>query len=147
MKKVMLYAAIPTLLLLTACGKDDPIEPTASTKTSHLINGSWKLTTVVSDEDGNGTYETDDFATFPPCFTDNFIVFKANLQIEINEGLTKCDPNDPQIESGTWSLANNENNLVVNADTYPLVELSNTTLKWREEGPGNTSSIVTLTKR
>lgn len=147
MKKCMLLAALPVLFLFTACDKTDPIEPTPSIKESFLTDGSWKVTASVSDEDGNGTYETDDFATFPACFRDDFFVFKTNRQFEMNEGLTKCDPSDTQTELGTWQLKNNENDLMIDTDIYPLMELTNTTLKWREEGPGNTSSIVTMTKR
>ena len=147
MKKLMLYAILPMAIIFTACDKDGPEPTVTSTKVGFLTNGSWKITAVVSDEDGNGSYETDDYATFPSCFTDNFFTFKTNFQLEINEGPTKCDPTDLQIELGTWSLVNNEANIMLDGDIYPINELTNTTLKWREDGPGNTSSIVTFTKR
>ncbi len=146
MKKII-WPSLMILIILIACKKDETPSGTLSTKASQLTNGTWKITAVVSDDDGNGSYETDDFATFFPCYADNYFVFKTNSQLEMNEGATKCDPADPQTESGTWSLTDNEANIMINTDKYAVVELTNTTFRWREDGPGNTSSIITLTKR
>ena len=147
MKRLVLYPILATVVFFTACKKDGPDTPATTAKVGFLTNGTWRLSAVVSDDDGNGSYETDDFATYNSCFTDGIITFKSNLQFEFNEGPTKCDPADSQIETGTWSLINNENDIKIDTDVYSIVELSNTTLKWREDGPANTSSIVTLTKR
>jgi len=141
-KTISLFAAALILFFIPACKKDK-----AQSKTELLTSGSWKITAAVSDDDGNGSYETDDFAFFPPCFKDNFLSFSINGQVVQDEGLTKCDVTDPQTETSTWSFSNNEMNITIDADTYDLMELNNSTLKVKQNLSGGRSSVVTLTKR
>ncbi len=143
-KTTFLFTAAFFLFITPACKKDK--EKTQS-KTELLTTGSWKITASVSDNDGNGTYETNEFASFSPCFVDNIFTFKTNGQLELDEGPTKCDVMDPQIETVTWQLTNNEANLVVDSQTYDITELSATTFKIKENWSGGRSSVVTFTKR
>lgn len=143
MKKTISITALFFILLLAACNKKD----TAASKTQLLTSGTWKLTAVVSDNDANGTYETDDFATFSPCFTDNIWSFSTSSVVTLDEGPTKCNPADPQTETGTWQLTQNETYLKINGDEWKLEELTASTLKWKEEYSGGTSALVTFTKR
>ena len=71
MKKTFFLPALFLVLLVISCNKKD----STMSKTQLLTSGSWRLTAVVADEDGNGTYETDDFASFPDCFKDNYYTF------------------------------------------------------------------------
>jgi hypothetical protein len=145
MKKVIfLFAAAFFLFFTPACKKDK--EKTQS-KTELLTTGSWKVTASVSDNDGNGTYETNEFALFSACFVDNIFTFKTNGQLELDEGPTKCDVMDPQIETVAWQFTNNEMNIMVDSDTYDITELSSTTFKIKENLSGGRSSVVTFTKR
>lgn len=143
MKKIISISALFFTFLLAACNKKD----TAVSKTELLTSGTWKITAVVSDNDANGTYETDDFATFSLCFTDNFWSFSASSVVTMDEGPTKCDVADPQTETGTWNFTQNETHLMINADEWKLEELTTSTLKWKEEYSGGRSSLVTFTKR
>ena len=143
MKKTNTITALFFILLFVACNKKD----TAASKTELLTSGTWKLTAVVSDNDGNGTYETDDFATFLPCFTDNIWSFSASYVATLDEGPTKCDPADPQTQTTTWQFTQNESYLKIWNDEWKLEELTNSTLKWKEEYSGRTSALVTFTKR
>ncbi len=143
MKKTISIASLFFILLLAACNKKDK----AASKTELLTSGTWKLTAVISDNDGNGTYETDDFATFFPCFTDNIWSFGASSVVTLDEGPTKCNPADPQTETGTWQLTQNETYLKINGDEWKLEELTTSTLKWKEEYAGGRSALVTFTKR
>jgi hypothetical protein len=143
MKPLHSLITISLILFLFACNKKDKVV----SKTELLTTGTWKLTGAESDDDGNGTYETDDFAFFPACYKDNFFTFKTNGQAEYDEGPTKCDVMDPQTETTTWTFTNNENSLVLDSDTYDLLELSNTTLRLKQNFSGGRSSRVTLTKR
>jgi hypothetical protein len=145
MKKLISIYTIFLFLLLAACSKKDKVAVTS--KTDLLTSGTWKLTALVSDDDGNGSYETDVYAGFSGCFTDNYWTFKANGQLELNEGPTKCDPIDPQIQAATWQLTQNETHLAINSDEWILQELTASTLKWKEEYSGGRSSLVTFTKR
>lgn len=62
------------------------------------------------------------------CLTDNNITYFPNGVYEVNEGATKCDPNDPPAISGTWAFSNNDTRLVVNMGdsivTWDVIELS-----------------------
>ncbi len=145
MKKIFLLTAIWICLFSIGCNKDD--DDTAASKKDLLTAGSWKLTAVVSDDDGDGTYETNDFIYFFDCYTDNYYIFKTNGELELNEGATKCDPADPQTETANWQLTNNETTLVIEGDSYAIEELNTSTLKLKQTFSGNRSSVVTFSKR
>ena len=144
MKKIFLFPAV-IFILFTACSKKDKV--IVMSKTELLTTGTWKLTAVVADNDGNGTYETDNFATFSACFTDNFWSFSVPSIVTLDEGPTKCAPADPQTETGTWQFTQNETHLKINGDEWKLEELTTSTLKWKEEYAGGRSALVTFTKR
>ncbi|MFN2440811.1 MAG: hypothetical protein ABR503_16520, partial [Chitinophagaceae bacterium] len=67
MKSFLTSATIFTLLIISCSKKDSNLS-----KKDMLTSGSWKLTAVVSDDDANGSYETDDFASFSDCYKDNY---------------------------------------------------------------------------
>src|ERR1700675_4114342 len=98
MKKLISIYTIFFFLLLAACSKKDKV----ASKTELLTSGSWKLTAVMADNDANGTYETDAYAGFSDCYKDNYYTFKANGELEPNEGPTKCSSTDPQTQTATW---------------------------------------------
>lgn len=50
------------------------------------------------------------------CVTDNFITYYPNGTYEINEGASKCDPNDPPGTVGTWYLDKREETLFIEID-------------------------------
>ena len=143
-KTIYLFAAAFFLFFIPACKKD---KEKIQSKTGLLTTGSWKITASVSDNDGNGSYETNEFALFSACFIDNIFTFKTNGQLELDEGPTKCDVIDPQIETVAWNFTNNETSIVVESDTYDITELSTTTFKIKENLSGGRSSVVTFTKR
>ena len=142
MKKTILFSFL-AILLCVACSKKDK----AQSRTDIITNGSWSLSAVVSDNDANGSYETNDFAGFSLCYTDNFYTFRSNAQLELNEGPTKCAPGDPQTELATWSFTQNETHLMINADEYVLMELNSSKVIIKEELAGGRSSVITFSKR
>jgi Lipocalin-like domain/Prokaryotic membrane lipoprotein lipid attachment site len=141
MKKLLF--PLLSLLLLAACSKKDQ----GPTRTELLTSGSWNLTASELDDDGNGTYEIDLYASFDACFKDNFVTFQSNGQMVLDEGLTKCDPNDPQTENSTWQLSADGSKLTVDGDTYDILELSNSTLRIKDSYAGGRSNRVTFTRR
>jgi hypothetical protein len=143
MKHITSFTAICLILSLAACSKKDKVQ----SKTEILTTGSWRLTASETDNDGNGTYEVNEYSSFLPCFTDNFFTFNVSGQVISDEGLTKCDPMDSQTETTTWQFTNNETNLVVDGDSYEIKELSNTTLRLKLPFAGGRSSQVIFTKR
>jgi hypothetical protein len=143
MKQIIPFTSICLILFLVACSKKDKVD----SKSAMLTTGTWKLTGSETDNDGNGTYEVNEYSSFPPCFTDNFVTFNTNGQATIDEGPTKCDPMDPQTETASWQFTNNETSMVIDGDTYEIKELSNTTLRLKLPYGGGRSSQVTFTKR
>jgi hypothetical protein len=133
------------VLLTISCNKKD--SNSSLSKRDLLTSGSWKLTAVVADDDANGSYETDRFASFSDCYKDNYYTFRSNGELELKEGPTKCDPIDPQTETYSWELTQNETHLIFGFDEYKLEELTASTLKWKEDYSGGRSSLVTFTKR
>jgi hypothetical protein len=141
MKKTSLIITTLVVMLLTACSKKDKI----LTKTDMLTSGGWILTAVIADNDGNGSYETNEFINFFDCYTDNIWMFKSNGKLELHEGISKCYAEDPQTIETNWQLTNNETTLVINTDSYTVEELNSTTLKMKQALSGNRSSRITMT--
>jgi hypothetical protein len=130
-------------LLALACSKKD----SGPSRSELLTNGSWKLTSSEWDNDANGTYELDIFPGFDDCFKDNFATFLANGQLILDEGPTKCDIADPQTETSSWQLSSDGKMLTVDSDTYEILELNSSILKFKQALSGGRSNRVTFTKR
>ena len=141
MKKVLIFSAL--LIALNSCKKDDA-KP--ASKADLLTSGTWRLTAAVTDMDGDGTFETDEYAAFGTCFTDNIWTFNSNGSVAVDEGATKCDPSDPQVQTDTWQMTNNETNLSFAGDTYLIEQLDANTLILKLSYGASSSSKVTLTK-
>jgi len=90
--------------------------------TQNLCNKNWKIVGLTVDG-------TDLLPLIPGCQLDNLFKFITDGSLVYDEGATKCDPNDPQTTSGTWSWASNETKLVIDGDTSDVVTNSGTVLK------------------
>ena len=85
-------------------------ENTRSTRRVELIAGAdsfgktWRIDRIQID-----------IGTVLPntCVTDNFITYFPSGRYEINEGASKCNPNDPPGKQGQWFIDDDENQLVV----------------------------------
>ena len=143
MKKTILFPAVIALLFCFACNKKDKV----MTKTEILTSGTWKLTALVEDNDGNGSFETDIYASFPACQKDDFITFKNNAKVDTDEGPTKCSPSDPQTETSNWQFTSNETSIIIDSETFSIEELNNSTFQIKQVIPGVYGGMVTLTKR
>ena len=120
------------LIFLSSCYHDSP----TPLSTSELIAGV--------DEFGK-TYQvnhiTIEIGTVTPheCVTDNFITYYPNGRYEINEGATKCNPNDSPAVVGFWRIDRSE--------TFLTVEIGDSTQVWEIESIENSSHAVTSTFR
>lgn len=47
------------------------------------------------------------------CLTDNFIKYYPDGRYEMGEGLTKCDPFDPQAYAGSWDFNRDQSELAI----------------------------------
>ena len=147
MKKTTVFIALFITLGIMACNKknDSPVNNNPS-KTEMLTSGTWKITSFKEDEDGNGSYETENFPLLPSCLSDNYYTFKTNGQMEMNENTIKCDPADPQTETTTWQFTQNETRLTFYGDEYIIDALTNTTLRIKDDLT-TYGSMLTFTKR
>lgn len=97
---------LPLLLLIVGCVENSP-EPNNK---EDLISGNsefgktWRISSI---EIELGTLQPNG------CVTDNFITYYPNGNYEINEGASKCDPNDPPAIEGTWLLNSFETKIFV----------------------------------
>ncbi|WP_210489695.1 lipocalin family protein [Rufibacter aurantiacus] len=95
----------PLLLLLfcctlffTACSDDDDEAPS---KEQMLQDKRWQITAL---EASTLFGDIDFYADLEDCQKDNYVEFRDNGVLVVNEGATKCDDSDPQEAQGTWSL-------------------------------------------
>lgn len=85
-----------------------------SSRTQMLTGKSWLIASVNIDP---GVYLDNQLVTnltpyYGACLLDNTFTYKTDFTYVFDEGPTKCDPNDPQIdEAGTWAWSNGETQL------------------------------------
>lgn len=122
MKKMIRFTliAFAALIVLSSCKKDD------KSNTELLTAGNWKLVSEMEKVD-NGNW-VENIGSYSSCDLDDYIIFKTNNTYEFNEGASKCDPTDPQIETGIWAFEANETKLSVDGEAADLKELSSSTL-------------------
>lgn len=125
-------------MTFTAC-KDETSNPSPSgntnkTNTDLLVNAEWLLRggTIVPpvEIDFNGTkIQLDDYwqlialqnqeTEAPNCARDNLMIFYRDSTLELNEGPTRCDPSDPQVqEGGNWQFEEDETK--IRFSSFPL---------------------------
>lgn len=84
-------------LAIVGCKKDEP------TPTEILTAGTcWKMTLLEGYDTVNKLWVS---SPIEDCDADNCFTFKANQDFIVEEGTTKCYPDDPQSTKGTWSLS------------------------------------------
>lgn len=91
-------------MLLSACEDNNPtlVKSNFEILTSH----KWTLTSWTVDPAFNGL--TDLFADQHPCQNDDIQTFNKNGLMEIDHGVSKCFPNEPQIDTSTrWKIQDN----------------------------------------
>jgi hypothetical protein len=97
--------AILTFIIMSACSKSKettPLLPGSKDSTAiFLKTGDWKLTVFTITPALNGI--TDGLYMQPDCLRDNLWQYAGNNVFYINEGDTKCNEADPQIQQGTWN--------------------------------------------
>jgi hypothetical protein len=127
--KSMLFTGLAASFMLTACENDKSAGPTGG-KTGLLTGAKWKISahtiTPGVDEDGDGVLTTNLFSSEGSCTQDDVTQYSANGKWSVDEGATKCDPSDPQVETGTWKLDA--------ADSLTMIsDLDDVTLKGKVE--------------
>lgn len=90
---------------ISACSKSQqtttPVTVSIDSTAIFLKTGNWKLTVFTITPALNGV--TDGLYLQPDCLRDNLWQYADNNVFYINEGATKCNDADPQIQQGTWN--------------------------------------------
>ncbi len=125
MKKMIKFSfiAIAAMLFFSSCSKTD-----SKSKTTLITTGNWKVVSDMS-RTGSGAWQ-EEIGTYGACELDDYILFKTDNTLEVNEGATKCNPSDPQFETGIWAFTDNETKLNFNGTPAILDELTSTTLSF-----------------
>ena len=114
MKTTMLLF-ISILLFATGCRKDNE---EAIDRSKMLSEGAWQINALSVEPaiDWFGTTVTNVYAQLPGCVKDNLTIFKSTGIVNYDEGLSKCDPNEPQTTTGTWAFNPDQTILSMTSD-------------------------------
>jgi hypothetical protein len=150
MKPLLLYASFLSfgLLLFSSCKKDkEEVKPPLS-RTEMITSGSWKIIAFTlsppMDFDGDGTLDSDAYATYQPCTKDNYFVFKQGGEMEVNQGATKCYSWDNQIETLSWSFEQNETVIIIESEVWKIHEFSEKQFRISGYMNGTTTGMITF---
>ncbi|MBK5270746.1 MAG: lipocalin family protein [Bacteroidia bacterium] len=140
---LLLTCLIGALILFSSCQKDGNL-PVIKTKTELLSQSAWKFSTATV----SGTNASD---YLQACQKDNVYSFIATGTGSINEGSSKCDPNDPQSNPFTWSFTNSEAMLNIStilftggSNDFTLVSLNESQLVVSQNYPPYGTIVVTF---
>jgi hypothetical protein len=138
--RLTLIPCLAAALIFGACDDDKGSGPTSATGKAALLTGTkWKNSahTVLPgvDYEEDGVLVTNIFAVEGACVHDDVMSLTADGKWSTDEGPSKCDPSDPQIETGTWAMNSAQDSVTITSDIdhqpmkFKLVELSAT--KWQ----------------
>ncbi|UYZ61971.1 hypothetical protein [Hymenobacter weizhouensis] len=140
MKKISLLSltAFVALSTFTGCKKDDKEDPKPQvTKTDVITAKNWRVSADIAEFNGRTFDLYADPTVYEPCRKDDFAKFNTDKTVKFDEGISKCDPTDPQTVTENWEFTSNETKILFNelggssARVADLVELTETTLKIR----------------
>lgn len=117
MKTSSTYLLIAAMAALTvSCKKDGETTPTPS-KTDLLTAKNWRVTDLKLG--GQSIYNS---GLIDPCDKDNLYKFNTNKTATFDEGAAKCNPSDPQTQTGSWDFTTNETKLKITDPTGDVME-------------------------
>ncbi len=132
----ILMVAFMGLFILSSCSKDD------ESAIDHITGGTWKITESRSDIDGDGDLDDD----LESCDRDDEYDFEKDGTLNFDEGATKCDPNDPQTEAGTWALSADEKTFTVTSGgfgfAFEVISITSSRMELRSDIFGYTQETV-----
>lgn len=145
MKKIIV--ALTLFSAIASCKKDTTENKPTPTPTEDPILGKWKITGYI-DADGENYYNID----MPTCEKDNIITYSKGNIVSIDEGPTKCYPEDEQVVSDGYVFNPDKTQITTYAgnegddlDKFDVISLSQTTMVLGE--PGEPKSRITYTKQ
>ncbi|HEX8659275.1 MAG TPA: lipocalin family protein, partial [Hymenobacter sp.] len=127
----------------TSCKKDKE-EPKPKTRTELLTAKNWRISADVTTTVGTSAPD-DNYARMPACEKDDFLKFNTNNSCILDAGQLKCNSAEPQTTTGTWNFTDNDTKLTIDGDVYEVVEVSESTLKIKENLSSGRTNITTFT--
>ncbi len=118
---------------LTACQKDDPAAPTATTQTERLVANNWQTTRVTTTDGQTINRNRLNLSTQ--------VLFDLKMQFRADGRVSALDPNQSNqiINGGTWKLAADNQSIDVDVTgfkgNFPIVQLSRNKLILRQNAP------------
>jgi hypothetical protein len=108
--------------LTISCGKDEKT-------TIEILNAHpWRISSATISpgitNPANGSVVTDLLALAGSCLADNVYSFTVDSKYVVDEGPTKCDPSDPQLETGTLSLSTDNKSFTADGTVYTFESVS-----------------------
>ncbi len=133
---------------LGACKKNDDVAPS---RIEMLTAKNWRVSAeTVTVAYNNKTTTTDAYAAMKACERDDFTKFNVNKTYTDDQGPSKCDPSDPQTNSGNWDFNGDQTKLTIadpahpsNLTSFDIVTLSATTLHLRLSQTNNSTTPPT----
>jgi hypothetical protein len=116
MKKVILALAICATIV--SCQKKEDTDPIDVSKTTYLMNGTWKLkfSTWLPDINDSTSFPVDVYTPLPGCEKDNFYKFNSINRTTLYEGGSKCDQTSPDSIVYGYKLTQNDQHLEIYTD-------------------------------
>lgn len=140
---VLVLAAI-LALTLSACSKEEKKEEPKPDYNGMIADKDW-IRTGWTFTFSSGS-PLDRYANLPPCEKDDLFEFKANKQVWLKAGDTKCNPADEDSQlGGTWAFIADDTKLqIVSGDTstYDLVKLDGSVLQLKSVTKDPVSGIT-----
>ncbi|MCB2378694.1 lipocalin family protein [Hymenobacter sp. BT635] len=93
---------------LGACKKDK-----TETKQDLLVGKDWQVAAATVTYAGAQTSTKDAYAEMNACEKDNYLRFKSDKTLEVNEGKNLC-PDSEQMAMGTWDINADQTKLYLN---------------------------------
>lgn len=135
MKKTFLKLsfAVVVLLSVSSCKKSN----NSKSRTELLTQKAWIISNSEIGSGENWATE-EEFASWETCQKDDAIIFKTDKTIEVNQGASKCEEDEPQtLNEGSWDFADDETKLTLFGDTGTIDQLDENTLIVRGIEPEN----------
>lgn len=99
MKNPLCLLLLLSSLFFTACSDDD--DAVVESAAANLPNKQWVFTEIKVKA---FLTEEDALADFDECDKDNLMEFREERVLIVDEGPSKCSPDDPQQTEGTWNV-------------------------------------------
>ncbi|UOQ53621.1 hypothetical protein [Hymenobacter cellulosivorans] len=135
MKRTSLLLLLGLTVSLSACEKDEELPENVRLLTAKNWRMSANVTTFVYAT-GNARRDVDNYSASPACDLDDFWKFAPDQTMVIDEGLSKCQDDAPQVNPARWNLDAAHQTMSVIAGsvrTYELLELTASTLKFKQD--------------